>query len=312
MLLNFACSPIVSNIYIYSNLVGSKVYINDKLIGVTPTTVQLVLGDYDVRVEKKGFVYQKRISIKDEAPQNIEANFNQAHFEVTSNRDQAEVYLDGSLIGVTPYKGVVEAGNHEVRVIKDGNYDYQKSLVFTAFSSVSVFAKLLEYKARIGGRSYPVARIGKLVWMAQNLKEKINTPPAQAMPSYYCENPCKDVFYTWSGAQVLAKKTKKWRLPTLEDWNYLVHYLGTKGVVQQLKPGGLSGFNSRPLGVYKQDYGLILEKGKTAYYWTANLYRQHHSETGAYSFEISYDKGTTRSFVHAPNLYFSVRYVRDW
>lgn len=301
-----ACTPDVSDIEISSNLPGSKVYINDKPVGETPIAIKLVVGSYDIRVEKKGFIYSRTLEIEPNVPMKVYAEFNQTKLEVDADKPYAEIYLDGNLIGTAPYKGVVDAGKHTLKVIKDGSYDYEKTIIFKPFGTVSVFAKLLEHKARIGRYRYPVVRIGRLVWMAENLKE-------QKVAGTHWDKASGEVFYTWKVARRLVGGSRKWRLPTVDDWKALTRYLGADAVLKLL-PGGVSGFGAKPLGFYKGDYGLMLEAGIRAYYWTStvSIGGVRWADEGGVSFEMRPAKGRYEFYPHDPKLYFLVRYVRDW
>ncbi|MCB9508072.1 MAG: PEGA domain-containing protein [Myxococcales bacterium] len=47
-----------------------------------------------------------------------------ASLSITSEPTGAEVYLDGRLLGVTPYSGTVSIGAYDLRLVLDGYYDY--------------------------------------------------------------------------------------------------------------------------------------------------------------------------------------------
>jgi hypothetical protein len=134
-------------ITVNSNPTGAKLYIDGMLVGQTPYTGNLSFGNHLLRAEQGMEKVDKAISITQNGG---ESNFNitfaqQAFMEstngllgseqpssdanlplltkeitVNSNPNGSNLYIDGTMVGQTPYSGSIRFGNHILRIEKDG------------------------------------------------------------------------------------------------------------------------------------------------------------------------------------------------
>lgn len=151
----------------------------------------------------------------------------------------------------------------------------------------------------IGGRSYPVVRIGNQYWLAENLDWKFDVNGSQipigsgGVPTtpaawYYSNNEAAygidgtykcGLLYNWYAAKYLDdnKATllpSRWRVATNDDWTTLIAYVGGETVAgTKLKASNVSwaaswngtddyGFGILPAGSYNGDF---YEAGYSAY-----------------------------------------------
>jgi uncharacterized protein (TIGR02145 family) len=155
----------------------------------------------------------------------------------------------------------------------------------------------------IGGRSYPVVRIGNQLWMAENLNYKYpgmhfeDNEYNYGYGAYYNYHGTKCYDYGLLYNNIAMNEMNShgylptgWRFPTIEDWNTLINYIG--GASNPLKLKSTSGwtpvswnhngtddfgFNAKPAGRKSgssYNVGNFENRGLGAYFWTAyNTYQ---------------------------------------
>lgn len=138
-----------------------------------------------------------------------------------------------------------------------------KLFSFLGISSNQTFTDLRD------GQKYKLAKIGNQVWMAENLRfaapgscccreidPKVNLGKAKgivamrsAVPGQKSQSCCREFgrLYDWQTA--LASIPSGWHLPTSDEWDELIQFLGgPKLAGKQMKHGGSSGFNAAMSG----------------------------------------------------------------
>ncbi|WP_232473523.1 PEGA domain-containing protein [Thermococcus profundus] len=129
---NVTLTPKPAVLVINSDPSGAKVYINGTYEGVTPLNLTLQPGTYEVKLVKKDYEdYTSVVTLEpgEEKTLNVSLTPRFGYLTVYSVPSDAEVYVDGSLIGKTP---VVEyrllTGRHEVRIMKENYEEYSKNV----------------------------------------------------------------------------------------------------------------------------------------------------------------------------------------
>jgi len=123
------------------------------------------------------------------------------------------------------------------------------------------------------GRQYKTVKIGEQIWMAENLNY--------------------DRLYDWETAQKACPPG--WHLPTIEEWQTLINYVGGKKIAAKKlkatdgwkndKEGNSGngtddyGFSALPCG--RSDFNdpkdnEIIEKGHYGYWWSGSKYVAYH------------------------------------
>ncbi|HLP73226.1 MAG TPA: fibrobacter succinogenes major paralogous domain-containing protein [Bacteroidales bacterium] len=159
------------------------------------------------------------------------------------------------------------------------------------------------------GNTYKTVMLGKQLWMAENLRTtKLNDGTkltnvtdgpqwgTQATPAYCWYNNDSASYKDIYGAlyNYHAVKTKKlcpagWHVSSDEEWASMVALFGTPGMAgdKLCEAGNLhwrfatgtdeSGFSALPGGRRYVNYGLFLEMGTSAYWWTSTTQDGYHS-----------------------------------
>ena len=156
------------------------------------------------------------------------------------------------------------------------------------------------------GKIYPVTKIGRLIWMAQNLD--------YAMEGSYCydDNPgnCTKYgrLYTWDAAMKACPKG--WHLPASREWDELEKEIGEKAgtKLKSEKWDGIDafGFNALPAGL-RSNYGDFDYMGSSAFFWTAA------EGDGSYAYSRPLGSADSRMFAYVfdKDFAFSVRCAKD-
>ena len=158
------------------------------------------------------------------------------------------------------------------------------------------------------GREYRTVRIGKQVWMAENLDYAGN------VGAYYGNNPANGYgrLYTWNEA--IANAPQGWHLPTDEEWETLINFAGG---VKNLKAkegwnndgNGLDtfGFAALPGGNGGSD-GSFYNAGYGGSWWSASEYDADY----AYYRDMNYyNAGDGKNYNNKTTNLHSVRCVKN-
>jgi len=125
---------------------GAKIYVNGEYKGVTPLTLSLMPGTYEVRITKDGYEdYTGMIGVKTGKTRSISVTLKPVYgfLSVNSNPPGAEVYIKGNYAGTTPLENYkLSPGEYEVKIKKDGYEEYSKIVTITA-GKTTTFSALL-------------------------------------------------------------------------------------------------------------------------------------------------------------------------
>jgi uncharacterized protein (TIGR02145 family) len=193
------------------------------------------------------------------------------------------------------------------------------------------------------GNSYKTITIGDQVWMAENLRTtKFNdgtdilnetnaTKWVKEMTPAFCwldndkdKSRVYGAMYNWHAVNTGKLCPVGWKIPSDEDWNKLIDFLGGVEVAGgKLKENGTSkwispnseatnsaGFAALPAG-YRYGYfwgsGIFYELGLNGYFWTSTEY----TETFSWSRTLSAKNGKVYRSVFEKNNGFSIRCIKD-
>lgn len=158
------------------------------------------------------------------------------------------------------------------------------------------------------GNRYPTVKIGTQIWMTKNLNstdfrcpeevEVLFTNGIERGPevSFYDGKPryafynndsitSNGVIYSYSLIDQCAVCPTGYRVPTQEDWQLLIDFLGGNSKAgPRLMPGGDTGFNGATTGRI-DSYGSVY-KERFSFWWSSTLTEATH-QRAAYTFEIS-------------------------
>jgi len=111
---------------------GSKILVNGKNMGQTPTTIDLPVGQHKVEISRDGYVpvVRESISIGRDQTETISGVLEQkiGSLELVSNPSKARIIIDDKEIGYTPKSLQLPAGSHKIKLSKDGHHDYEETV----------------------------------------------------------------------------------------------------------------------------------------------------------------------------------------
>jgi hypothetical protein len=118
-----------------SNPSNARVYINSSYRGTTPLQLSLDEGTYTVRIDKDGFM-SKTEEISVQSGQSYNYNFTLeeikpvAKVRINTNPSDARIFVDGYEVGRTNKTIEIEAGHHEILLLKEGFYSVHLIMYF--------------------------------------------------------------------------------------------------------------------------------------------------------------------------------------
>lgn len=136
----------------------------------------------------------------------------------------------------------------------------------------------------IEGNSYQTVKIGRQIWMAENLKTSLfsdGSPISMLTSNYEWQNvdtPCQCLYdnkeanlnfgrlYNWFCINQGDICPSGWRIPTIDDWQILAENFGgfaTAGMTLQRE----NEFNAQLVG---SRFGSFEGLGQSVFYWTAS------------------------------------------
>lgn len=190
-----------------------------------------------------------------------------------------------------------------------------------------------DYTVTIGGRDYPVVKIGSQLWLAENLDWKFSglivgaggTSYSEPRGNYYNNDESTygstgnryGILYNWPAVNYLAINSMlppEWRVPTTLDYNALATAVGGNSVAgTKLKSStGWSsgagtddyGFSAFPAGDFA--YGSFNFLGTKTFFWTIT------ENSGNYAFSKNFDnKALMQQTSERKDLLLSLRLVKD-
>jgi hypothetical protein len=131
---------------------GATVAVDGDPLGTSPLAqpIKLTVGSHALKVSKPGyaeFLDTVKIGTNQTTTLEVELLPFAAVVSVTTEPPGADVTIDGKLVGQTPLKTEVEAGQHELRVSLDGYHDGAKDITLQAGESYKVELPLVALPA---------------------------------------------------------------------------------------------------------------------------------------------------------------------
>ena len=157
--------------------------------------------------------------------------------------------------------------------------------------------------------------IGNQIWKSVNLNIDDGQGGITIQTVDYGNGPVNEYFYTWNAAVRVAESIPGWHLPSLDEWNTLLNYLGSDPGKKLKSTYGWDtgyagtddyGFAAFPAG---QRYnGGDATQGKAAYFWTSTPY----NNWGGYRMLVVGNGTYVSSDYMGRTLYsFTVRLIKD-
>ncbi|MCC6583900.1 MAG: fibrobacter succinogenes major paralogous domain-containing protein [Chitinophagales bacterium] len=166
----------------------------------------------------------------------------------------------------------------------------------------------------IDNNQYKTVKIGNQIWMAENLKTthyidgteipEITTPEGWEFTKngafcYLNNNPKNNdksgKLYNWFAVETGKLAPKGWHIPTVNEVNVLIEYLGKETAGAQMKASpkswyqkdkrlatNTSGFNAIP-GGFRNEFNAFDFPNFTAIFWTSDVYVDKPEDVGVYA-----------------------------
>jgi hypothetical protein len=122
---------------------GATIYIDGKMVGTSPLSMDLDDGNHIVTAYKSGFRSETRqFSVISGRTVDVQLDLkkfvSEYQLSIVTNPSDAVVYIDGSLIGRTPLNVTLEEGTKNLSVSKSGYVTYTETLVLNRNISKSI------------------------------------------------------------------------------------------------------------------------------------------------------------------------------
>ena len=114
--------PICGVIIVDTEPSGASVYIDGKKYGVTPITINnVMIGRHELMIDKSGLgIISKTLFLEEDVPVNIKEILHDGQeITVKTGNTNADVYIDGQKVGISPITTVVSYGRHTVSAYTD-------------------------------------------------------------------------------------------------------------------------------------------------------------------------------------------------
>ena len=251
-------TPIYGSIDVNSSPVDADVYIDGKKVGTSPIFVQkYLIGTHDIRISKTDYSdYTTSVTIAEGQTTTVSAMLeNGRQVTITTSRG-ADIYVDGSLVGTTIFKGNLTYGNHTAYAMQNGKRSQKRSINVSHEEPIPIvqlmFSDKLTYT--VGGVSFTMIYVegGTFTMGATSEQDRdaydrekpahnvelssyymANTEVTQELwqavmgnnPSYFKGNTRPVEKVSWDECQIFIRKLnsmtgEQFRLPTEAEWEY--------------------------------------------------------------------------------------------
>ncbi len=119
--------PIYGTLIVNSTPVGAEIFVDDKLVGNTPGTIRVLVGQRNVSVKRTGYNTENRnVTIKEDETARVELKLNDIIPITITSTPNATLYIDGKQVGKTPWSDKVIAGEHKIKLQASSFYELEK------------------------------------------------------------------------------------------------------------------------------------------------------------------------------------------
>jgi len=124
---------------ITSNVPGAQVFVNGTAIGNAPASASLPAGNYSVKVVAPNYLeYNSTVAVNGNTSHNATLTPQMFPFSLSGNLNGAEVYLNGTKVGVLPFISNLAPGVYTIVVRANGYQEYQASITVNGAQNLSV------------------------------------------------------------------------------------------------------------------------------------------------------------------------------
>ncbi len=335
--------PMTGTLDVASTPFDAAITLNDKEYGTTPNTIKnLLIGTYTLILKKAGYgTLTKTIIINENATTEVNETLPTGlEVTITSNPSEVQLSIDGVFTGLTPYKGTLSFGNHNIKLV-NGKKEVTETITITQNSQTNWSFDVNEVLTvkDIDNNVYKTVTIGTQTWMVENLKTtryRDGTPIPNVTngsdwnntytPAYcWYDNNISNkgtygALYNWYAVNTGKLAPTGWHVPSDTEWQTLIDYLGGDAVAGgKMKETGTAHWDIPNNGATNSSGFSALPGGKLS------LIGKFYSDTDSGYWWSSTEQDTYRAWERVllygdSNVYrhdnpkqggYSVRCVRD-
>jgi len=209
---------------------GAKVYIDGKEAGETPTVLSNIrVGGHVVRIGKEGHEpYEEQVKVGEGERKKISFSLKKIVGALLVNTDPpgATIFIDGKLIGITPYEGKdLSTGTHKIKVVKEDYEIWEREVVVEAGKIVELQTMLKEKKKEVVSPPSEKADLPKT--KAPKVTEAPKVPRELDLAKKSCEGPVWKIGDKWTYKNVTGTFWTKEVVEVTEDL-FIMKITGTK------------------------------------------------------------------------------------
>ncbi|WP_421909672.1 PEGA domain-containing protein [Methanolacinia petrolearia] len=134
------------SIYVSTSPSGARIHLNDQYQGLSPITLSgLRAGSYSIDAEMDGYeTSETTVYVTAGSTKNVYLTLvSPGSVSVESSPGDAYVYVNGNLVGKTPYVVTgLSSGDHEFMVTMNGYYNWKKTVNVVEGEQISLYAVL--------------------------------------------------------------------------------------------------------------------------------------------------------------------------
>ncbi|GAA6167271.1 PEGA domain-containing protein [Sessilibacter corallicola] len=158
--LELTLEPAWADVKLDSLPTGAEIYLNEQLIGTTPSTVEILEGDQTLDLRLTGYKHkQYPFSVVAQKPQNLGTLVLEkidGLIKLTSSPSGASVTIDGQYVGQTPISAPVNpAEKLSVRLFKDGYKSVSRSVSIKSGDEIDLNVSLPVLLGEVKIKSQP-------------------------------------------------------------------------------------------------------------------------------------------------------------
>lgn len=114
-------TPILGTLKVNNASGPAEVYIGGSRVGSTPYTTELLVGAHEIVLKKDGYNSQKvSVNVQENEVSYVNAELDRNMNVKISSTPDATLFLDGKRVGETPNQVSLQAGRHQVMLIRNG------------------------------------------------------------------------------------------------------------------------------------------------------------------------------------------------
>jgi uncharacterized protein (TIGR02145 family) len=317
--------PQAGSVKVVSNPIDAAITLDGKSYGTTPNTIKdLLVGTYTLTLTKQGYgTVTKTVTIAEGKTTDITETL-PSGMEVTiaSTPSGAQLWINGSPSpepvegkgSTTPWTGTLGFGSHTLKLV-NGKKEVTETITVTQGGKTRWEFDVSEnaFTDNRDGKTYKTVKIGKQVWMAENLAYKPSSGNYWAYDNNSSNVNKYGYLYDWQTAKNVCPTG--WHLPSDAEWTELTNFVGRNpGTKLKAKSGWSSNgngtdyydFSALP-GGRRRDGGDFDSIGGNGYWWSSTEY---YTSIAWYRVMTSSTRSVYRSY-DSKSWGLSVRCLRD-